>query len=370
MTSDVVEADIHPIYADYAFPYYHNVDVETESEIFSLNEEMEVLAADIATKGASSERVRHLVNYIFDSEHIDINYQSTANLTAIETFNSQNANCMSLTVLSFALAEAAELPALFQRVDVPEYWIRNGDYNMLSGHVNLVVFEKDNPLEQVIYGRNKYTIDFDPSVRKKSFPSTFVDKNTVVAMYYTNKGADALVAGHMNRAYAYLKAATIIAPNYDSAWGNLGVLYRQNELYEKAKRSYQNAIDINENNLTAMDNLALLYGIQGEEEQAQALKDFVHTRRLSNPYYHALLADEAFVDGDYMASVRHYKRAIRIDNKQHEFYFGIAKAYAQMGNALQVRRSLEKAKDHAKFDDEERKYRAKIDVLTTANIRY
>ena len=369
-TQQQAQVVVDPTYADDAFPYHHNVRVESEEEIFALSEDMAAFVKALSKEKSSKDKVKHLVSFLFESDQVGINYNSSANLTASQTFYSQNANCMSLTVLSYALAQASNLPVAFQRVEVPEYWVRNGSYNMLTGHVNLVVFEPDSPLQQTVYGRNIYTIDFDPTVRKKAFPSQFVDKNTIVAMFYTNKGADALMIGDMNKAYAYLKAATEIDPFYDSAWGNLGVLYRQNDLPVYAQRSYQNAIDINSNNLTVLDNLAILHDTTGETEKALALRDYVHQKRLSNPYYHALLANEAYYNGEHLVAIKHYKKAIRLDNKQHEFYFGIAKAYAELGDVEQVKRSLKRARMNAKFDDDEQRYNAKIEFLNTASLRY
>ncbi|QOL25102.1 tetratricopeptide repeat protein [Thalassotalea sp. LPB0316] len=368
VTEPNTQVFVDPVYADKAFPYHHNVAIESEEEIFALSEPMEQLVREISREPSSKDRVSELVSFLFESDQIGINYNSSANLTARETFYSQNANCMSLTVLSYALAKAADLPAYFQRVDVPEYWVRNGSYNMLTGHVNLVIFDADRPLAQTVYGKNVYTIDFDPTMRKQAFPSEFVDKNTIMAMFYTNKGADAMVIGDTNKAYAYLKAATLIDPFYDSAWGNLGVLYRQNNLPEQALKVYQNALDINADNLTVLDNMAILYELSGNVTQAQHIRESVHSKRLKNPYYHALLGTEAYYNGEYLAAVNHYKKAIRLDNKQHEFYFGIAKAYAELGELDQVKRSLERAKNYATYNDDELRYDAKIQFLNTARL--
>jgi len=367
-TEQQVQVQVDPIYADKSFPYYQYVSVETADDIFELAPETEEFISDLAKQKSSKDKVNKLVKFLFESEQIGINYSSTANLTASQTFMSQNANCMSLTVLSYALAHAADLPAYFQRVDVPEYWVRNGSYNMLTGHVNLVIFDADSPLQQTVYGKNVYTIDFDPTMRKKAFPSQFVDQNTVVAMFYTNKGADAMVIGDTNKAYAYLKAATLVDPSYDSAWGNLGVLYRQNDLYEHAYRSYQNAMEINPDNLTVLDNLAILHDLSGDVEQAEQIRTSVHRKRLKNPYYHALLGTEAYYNGDHLVAVNHFKKAIRLDNKQHEFYFGIAKAYAELGQLDNVKRSLQRAKRNSTFDDDELRYDAKIQFLNTASL--
>ena len=51
-------------------------------------------------------------------------------------------------------------------------------------------------------------------------------ENKVIAMFYNNKGADAIVANSYTRAYSYFRAAATIAPELAQSWVNLGVLYR------------------------------------------------------------------------------------------------------------------------------------------------
>jgi hypothetical protein len=90
-------------------------------------------------------------------------------MTAREDFHSKTANCMSLTIMAYALAKKAGLVVDFQQVEIPEYWIRNGQYNLLTGHINLLIKTKDRLNKTTVYGSNTLQIDFDPYVVKESF---------------------------------------------------------------------------------------------------------------------------------------------------------------------------------------------------------
>jgi hypothetical protein len=122
-----------------------------------------------------------LLDHIFPQDNIALSYKSNANVTAREAFHSATANCMSLIIMAYALAKQAGLAVDFQQVEIPEYRVKNGQCNLLTGHTNLLI---------------------------------------------KTKGGQALVDHQYIIAYQYLKAATQADKLFSSAWGNLAVLYK------------------------------------------------------------------------------------------------------------------------------------------------
>ena len=265
--------------------------------------------------------------------------------------------------MAYAIAKAADLDVVFQSVKVPEYWVRNGKMNMLTGHVNLRVMERRSPNKVVFFDRGIAEIDFDPYVVKKLFPKKVISKNTIIAMFYNNKGANAMVEGDYITAYAYLRAATEIDPEFSSAWGNLGILYRFNGYEQQAIDTYQYAININRDNLTAMANLSMLLHVNGEYEQAKSLDNFIMRQRANNPYYYALLADEKFYLGAYNEAIHHYRKAIKLNKNIHEFYFGLAKVYYMLDDIEKAQSYMKKAIAKNRIKQLDKQYVAKLDVL-------
>ncbi|WP_281557397.1 tetratricopeptide repeat protein [Thalassomonas sp. RHCl1] len=354
-------------YLDEQFPDYHLVDVESAEEIFAIDDEMRLMVAEqVAPEHNFKKRAIKLLRQIFKKDNLGLAYQSGANVIATDAYHKNIANCLSLTIMSYALAREAELNVTFQEVLIPEYWVRHGEHNMLTGHVNLRLTADKRPSETIIFGGNDIEVDFDPFVMKKSFPKRAITRNTVLAMFYNNKGAQAMVNSDYIGAYAYLKAATLSDPGFSTAWGNLGLLYRYNEQRELAKRAYRHAISLSKRNFTAMSNLALLLKGEGQFEEAEKIKQGIVRKREKNPYYHALLADEAFHDGDADLAVRLYKKAIRLDNKAHEFYFGLAKAYYQQDRLDSAKRAMKKAIALNRVPKTEHEYLSKLDFLKSA----
>lgn len=351
-------------YLDEQFSSPNTFKLETEEEIFALDDEMRSMVHEkLLNHLTAQQKARILLEHLFDEENIALSYDGNANVTARQAYHSKSANCMSLTIMAYALAKEAGMNISFQDVDVPEYWVSNGSYSLLTGHVNLLVKESTGINRRVVWGEKATQIDFDPFVSKKDFPSRVIKKHTLLAMFYNNKGAEALVNNNFYEAYQYIKEATKTDPLFSAAWGNLGVLYKLNGHLVMAEAAYRQAISLNKDNLNVLGNLALLYSKQGRIDEAKPIEQYLHKQRIKNPYYHALLGNEAFLKRAYKQAIKHYKKAIQLDDEQHEFYFGLAKSYYKMNNVVLAKKSLTKAVSLTKAKDTQRQYIAKLNFL-------
>lgn len=90
-------------------------------------------------------------------------------------------------------------------------------------------------------------------------------------------------------------------------------------------------------------------------------------QRLANPYYHYMLARQAMHKGELEDSIVKFKRAISINDRPHQFYAGLAEAYARQNHYEKSRFYLRQAKRKAEFDDEIQRYESKLTVL--ANVQ-
>ena len=351
---------------DNQFKGFKLIPIETENDIFALSEEMKLMAKNISLLRDPHTKATQLIKQFFSPENINLAYKSGANVIAAQAFRNKEANCLSLTIMAYAIAKEAKLNVVFQSIDVPEYWVRNGEASMLTGHINLSVLQPKSPNTLLYFDRKNIEIDFDPYVKKKVFPKHQINKNTVVSMFYNNKGATALINGHYLLAYAYLKQAITIDPKFSSAWGNLGILYRLNGLEESAMATYRHAIYLNSNNLTAMENLSKLLHNNGAYEEAKLIDIHIMRKRAVNPYYYALLGDEKFHKGYYQQAINHYKKAIRLNSTIHEFYFGLAKVHYMLDDKVKAQMYIKKAIAKNKVPQLDKQYLVKLNILKQA----
>lgn len=353
---------------DDLFPSHQLFTIETEQDVFYLGKEAKRFAehaildetANVTTKKAKD--VRGFVSAILDYSDNGIAYRNNANTVANTTFSNRAANCLSLSIMTFALAEHVGLNATLYEVDIPEYWTRRDGFSLLNGHVNLRVSASDNP-SSIVLGTTWADVDFDPQAIRSRFPRVPVSKQSVLAMFYNNKGADALVANSYTRAYKYFKAATEVAPQLQQSWTNLGVLYRMKGELKLAENVYQHALSLDSENLTVWENLAILYRHQNRHEESKQLLASVETKRKTNPFYHFILGEQSFEDGEFAKALAHYQRAVRLDRKNHEILFGLAKAYYELGDISNAQRYLQGAVNFSPDKYSAQHYSSKLAAL-------
>lgn len=346
--------------------------VESQYEIFYISPQLRSkLLKGIDTEADKLNLARELVSFIFFSSETSLDYQAGATLTAEQTFVTKDANCLSLSILAYSLAQELGLQAEFQQVFIPEYWANQGGYSLLTGHVNLklrTITNRRNQDGTIIYDfGNDVTVDFNPESRKHKFRTAVIDKNLITAMFYNNKGAQALLNADYNKAYSYFVSAAKISPEYSSSYVNLGVLYRIHGNLELAEQAYEFASLVEPNNLTAQGNLAIVYDLTKRETRANEIRRIIEAKRSDNPYYAIAKGNEAYLQGEYSLAVKLYKDAVKLDNQLHESYFGLAKSYYMLGQLERAENALTKAKHSAFFESDRVRYSSKLEMLSSAH---
>lgn len=358
--------DTKTLLNDEVFSGYKKVTIERPDEIFELDRDARAFVDSTQLKTQTENKnLKNLVRQIFDHSEHGLRYRSDANSVAVETFENQAANCLSLTIMTYAMAKHAGYDATFYEVDIPEYWTRRDGVNLLNGHINLRISLRNNSKKNQM-SEDYIDVDFDPQAIRDDFHRQAVSKNKVIAMFYNNKGADALLAGNDLLAYAYFKEAATFYDGFGSTWVNLGVLYRRMGQFDLAQSSYENAIALDDDNFTAWENLALLFRLQGKDKDAESIRRKVIAKREANPFYHYILGEEALDIGKPDEAVAHFNRARRLDRTRHEILFGLGKAHLELGDIARAKKFMELAAKHAVDAQDEYRYLNKVSMLQSS----
>ncbi|WP_193049063.1 tetratricopeptide repeat protein [Pseudoalteromonas undina] len=340
--------------------------IESELQIFQLDQSLKQQLSAYVQKNKSADKIAYsLLSFLLTNGDNSLSYQSTSTQTASQSYQNLNANCLSLSILAYSLAEHLGLKARFQKVHVPEYWALNQGFNLLTGHINLAIDNKTKLKDSsLVYQRNKrLIIDFDPNSRQARFATSSLSKKRVTAMFYNNKGGEALVNKHYDLAYSYFKAAINTDASFSASWGNLGVLFKQLDDLKQAEKMYSYAIALNANDNTAQGNLALLYKLTNRVAEGEKLLAKLDKKRQENPYYHISLGNSDYVNGDYANAISHYKKANAMSPTLHESHFGLARSYFELNNITRAEFHLRKARKKADFDHEKQRYDNKLIAL-------
>src|SRR6185436_6874488 len=168
------------------------------------------IAAEIQARGPQQG--------LFDALHargrLKLEYDAAVTRNAAEAFDARAGNCLSLVIMTAALAKEAGLEVRYQRVISDDAWSRAGETYFASGHVNLTLARKFRDPRVRYDEQQMLTVDFIPPA-PNTFPMTVqLSEGTVIAMFMNNRAAEALATDRIDDAYWWARAAIVQDPAY------------------------------------------------------------------------------------------------------------------------------------------------------------
>ena len=249
----------------------------------------------------SRQRLMMLHRAVTGAATLNIQYDSFAEGTAQDVFHRGSANCLSYANLFVALAREAGLDASYQWLEVRPQWTRMGERIMVRLHVNVTV--KLGP-------RGEYMVDIDPLPSRDITGSQKISDRDARALYHNNIAMDALANEDLEQAWMQGVRALQLSPQEPHLWVNIGAIYRFAGQHREAEDSYLYALQLDPWDRSAMNNLVVLYGMEGRQDDRSYWEGRVAGYRDANPYYHAWQGDRAADGGDWEAALRFYKEAL------------------------------------------------------------
>ena len=185
-----------------------------------------------------SERVRSLVEALSRPDGFALRYTWALHNSAASTLEHGGGTCMGLASLLVGLARGLGLEAHY--VDASRNPERRAEVevNVVAGHVAAVVFTESGPL----------IVDFTGELLR-SYRYRRMSDLEAAAHYYNNLGYELIhLAEEAGRPIPWhdvgrqFARATRVAPGFARAWNNLGVASVRLGEFDRAERSYQQAL--------------------------------------------------------------------------------------------------------------------------------
>lgn len=140
-----------------------------ESTIFYLNDaSKEYVRQRSALAAQTRDKAFSLISDLFAPSQLALDYVCGANSVAQTTFDSGKANCLSLTILAYAMAQEAGMQVTFHQVFQQESWSQMSDFDLANGHVNLKIsgIVRNTEIQGLPREKRIYTVDFFPTKRE------------------------------------------------------------------------------------------------------------------------------------------------------------------------------------------------------------
>ena len=297
--------------------------------IMSLSEPMQGFVDRLADESnAPSVRVDQLSQAIMNPGQLALSYDSTVTATAAETFFLQRGNCLSLSLMSAALARALGLDVTFRRIPGEPEWDTRTGLLIAAGHINV----------SGRTGSRQFVLDFYPQADTESTEGIAMRDREVFAHYYNNLGAEFLAANDLPAAWLHFRTALDTWPTLAAAWSNLGVAYRRAGQSGDAERALRHALALAPALESAQMNLALVLDDRGQRAIARALRADVRARRERNPFYHLAQADRALQNGDAGTANARLRSGLALSPDSQLFFAHAVRIATTTGNAALLTR--------------------------------
>ncbi|WP_235580254.1 tetratricopeptide repeat protein [Rhodanobacter sp. Soil772] len=283
--------------------------------------------------GSGRSRLERLVGFLFQKPGLGMEYSADATSTVEQAYRTRKANCLTFTLLTVVLARESGLQAYGQELDDIVAWRVGDDIIYRFNHVNA----------GIAIGRSRLTVDVARDLVTARNPPQPISDQRLLALYYNNRAAELLVGASPAAAIPYMAMALQLAPRYASAWANAGVLHLRLGDPRAAERDYLKALALDPANAGALVNMVALYRYNGDEARRAIYARRLEKVQVKDPYFQFLQAEDDEKRGDYAGAVQHYRQAIRLYDGDSRFYFGLARAYQQLGEERHARRAMSRA---------------------------
>lgn len=337
--------------------------VPTLQDIFSLSvtQQAEFLAFYNAPEQQSVAGHDRIYRFL-ENKLAGFDYQGQ-NYTAAEAYARNSGNCISLAVLTKALADLVGVEHEFQSiVSAPLYSIES-DLMLSSDHVRTILYDPQFVPEEGWYYLIKPAIIIDYLPAAGSIRGPRISQQTFIAMFYRNLAADAVLAQQYDQALALLRTALHYAPTYGAVINLTAVLHRRMDDVQVAEQFYQYGLDIADRKATLYGNYALLKQSEGDPEAAQQLFQAMAALNERDPYLWYSLGKTASQHRHYGEAVIYFEKAVEQAPYLHQLQFDLALAYFRNNQYVRAHQALTQAAALSPVKGKQQRYQAKLDAL-------
>ena len=301
---------------------------------YGLTEEMRRwVKEEVPKKYSPEDRLNRLRDGLLANRNLAIEYTWGYTGTAAEVFQYRRANCLAFTNLFLGMAREIGIPVYFLAVENVETYRKEGNLVVISDHI--AVGYGDGPSRK-IYDFSENPQDDLRFVKK-------ISDLQAIAMFHSNRGAEALQAGSVQDALAWSELAVAIDENLPSAWVNLGVARRRAAQVERAEMAYKKAIELDPRVYSAYHNLAALLRTEDRLSEAEAFEEALADSPNQNPYTYLSLGDLSMEAGRLGDAERFYRRAVSLSEGDAECYAALGQLAVASGDLRLAKKMLRKA---------------------------
>jgi len=302
-------------------------------------------------------------------ENITVNFTYQGETyTAAAALDNFSGNCLSLAILTTALAQVVGVETGYQLVDSAPVFALHGRVIYRGQHVRTKLFDPEwlPPGEdRWVLSRPGLLVDYFPSEGDRFVGN--ISEAEYMAMYYNNLASDAIASEDYNIAFWLTHTSMELAPDNVSAMNAMAILYRRIGDVAKAEEIYRYGINNMPDQVSLLRNYRVLLIEQERYKEVEEIGKSLVRLQDSNPFEWLHAGRSAYDDGNFEEAVFYYKKAVTVAPYLHESYAGMANAYYKLGDKSGAERELKNAENYSNEESTRSMYQAKLMALSNLN---
>lgn len=284
------------------------------------------------------------------------------NYSASQTMQLMSGNCMSLAVLTTALARLVNIEVGYRATYGEPMLNFSGDLFISSDHVRTYLFTpQQDTAEQLVLQKAAVAIDYFPD-RLDRLGAMF-DQKRFAAMMYNNLAVDALLADDHNKAFWLTQAALQQDPTYSASINLLGILYRRAGDLASAQQWYEFGLKHSINPAAIASNYLLVAQELNDSAAVNRLETLLLQSNDDNPYNWFYLAYQAEQQQQQDKAIRHYQKLLEQAPYLHRANLALARLYLKQNNNIAARAVLREALRYSYEQGQIAMYQAKLQAV-------
>jgi len=337
-----------------------------DADLFELRESQELAFLDFFHDPAEQATLPHerIYDYLLLATS-DFDYHSETR-TASQALDSSSGNCLSLAILTTALANLANVEAGYQLIDSTPVFERRGNVVSKAIHVRSILYDPTWEPEQEnveAWKRPGIRFDYFPEDTERARLIGNLSSAAYVAMYYSNVAGEAIATGDIDTAFWYLRESLEQEPENTIALNMLAIVYRRAGDEGMAEQIYKYGIDSLPENVSFLRNYRFLLNSQGRNAEAESISRSLAKLDDRNPFNWVNAGRSALADGEYREAIKYFKQALEFAPYLHEAYALMAIAHLRMGDKVRGERELKHALEYAQRQTTRSLYQAKLTMF-------
>jgi len=306
-----------------------------------------------------------LVEALYTKGQLRLEYASDVTRTAGEAFDSNSGNCLSLVLLTAAMARELRIPYHYQSVLNATDWSQSDKFFMSIGHVNIVLERVPDLYELKIWSAQPVIVDFLTPDKAASLDTQTIDESTILAMFSNNRAVESLLQGNVDNAYWWVRASIEQDSQFLNAFITLGVIYRAVHHPELAEQVLAQLSKRYPDNASVITNHILVLMDLGRESEALELRKYLAVLDQRRPWSYYFDAQGEFNAGHYTSAKGLYERELARNPDHHEIEYGLAQTYIKLNDMPSAIAHLQRAIDLCLTRQPREVYVAELHRLTT-----